>query len=120
MTQNDRLLLNGYSDGEIDPAHVTEFERRLAEDRPLADERNRIEALRGAMRERLPRATASPELRRRVAALARPRPFAINWGARRGLGAMAASIAVAFALGNAATYLAIREDRREPELLGAS
>ena len=120
MTQNDRLLLNAYIDGELDPAHVLEFERRLAEDRPLADERNRIEALRGAMRERLPRATASPELRRRVAALARPRPFAINWGARRGLGAMAASIVVAFALGNAATYLAIRGDRGEPELLVSS
>ncbi len=119
MTQNDRLLLNAYIDGELDPAHVLEFEQRLAEDRPLADERARIEALRGAMRERLPRATASPELRRRVAALARP--FAIDWGARRrGLGAMAASIAVAFAVGSAATYLAIRGDRGEPELLVSS
>src|SRR5258708_8849280 len=77
MTENDRLLLNAYIDGELDPAHVLEFEQRLAEDRALADERARIEALRGAMRERLPRATASPELRRRVAALARP--FAIDW-----------------------------------------
>ncbi len=121
MTENDRLLLNAYIDGELDPAHVLEFEQRLAEDRALADERARIEALRGAMRERLPRATASPELRRRVAALARPRPFAIDWGARRrGLGAMAASIAVAFAVGSAATYLAIRPDRGEPELLVSS
>jgi len=121
MTENDRLLLNAYIDGELDPAHVLEFEQRLAEDRALADERARIEALRGAMRERLPRATASPELRRRVAALARPRSFAIDWGARRrGLGAMAASIAVAFAVGSAATYLAIRPDRGEPELLVSS
>jgi anti-sigma factor RsiW len=120
MTENDRLLLNAYIDGELDPAHVLEFERRLAEDRALADERARIEALRGAMRERLPRATASPELRRRIAALARPRPFAINWGAGRGLGALAASIVVAFAVGSAATYLAIRGDRGEPELLVSS
>jgi len=121
MTENDLLLLNAYIDGELDPAHVLEFEQRLAEDRALADERARIEALRGAMRERLPRATASPELRRRVAALVRPRPFAIDWGARRrGLGAMAASIAVAFAVGSAATYLAIRGDRGEPELLVSS
>jgi anti-sigma factor RsiW len=120
MTENDRLLLNAYIDGELDPAHVLEFEQRLAEDRPLADERARIEALRGAMRERLPRATASPELRRRVAALVRPRPFAINWGARRGLGAMAASIAVAFAVGSGATFLAIRGDRGEPEFLVSS
>jgi anti-sigma factor RsiW len=120
MTENDRLLLNAYIDGELDPAHVLEFEQRLAEDRPLADERDRIEALRGAMRERLPRATASPELHRRIGALARPRPFAIDWGAWRGLGAMAASIAVAFAVGSAATYLAIRGDRGEPELLVSS
>jgi anti-sigma factor RsiW len=120
MTENDRLLLNAYIDGELDPAHVLEFERRLAEDRALADERARIEALRGAMRERLPRATASPELRRRIAALARPRPFAINWGAGRGWGAMAASIVAAFVIGSAATYLAIRGDRREPEFLVSS
>ncbi len=117
MTQNDRLLLNAYIDGELDPAHVLEFEQRLAEDRPLADERARIEALRGAMRERLPRATASPELRRRVAALARPRPFGI---AKQQLAAMAASIMVAFAVGSAATYLAIRGDRGELELLVSS
>jgi len=120
MTENDRLLLNAYIDGELDPAHVLEFEQRLATDRPLADERARIEALRGAVRARLPRATASPELRRRVAALARPRPFAINWGAGRGLGALAASIVVAFALGSASTYLAIRGDRGETELLVSS
>jgi anti-sigma factor RsiW len=120
MTENDRLLLNAYIDGELDPAHVLEFEQRLTADHALADERDRIEALRGAMREQLPRATASPELRRRVAALARPRPFAIDWGARRGLAAMAASIAVAFAVGSAATFLAIRPDRGEAELLVSS
>jgi anti-sigma factor RsiW len=117
MTQNDRLLLNAYIDGELDPAHVLEFERRLAEDRALADERRRIEALRAAVRERLPRATASPELRRRIAALARPRPFAI---AERGWGAMAASIVVAFAIGSAATYLAVRPEQGEAELLVSS
>src|SRR6266566_572823 len=119
MTENDRLLLNAYIDGELDPAHVLEFERRLAEDRALADEQARIAALRGAVRE-LPRATASPELRRRIAALARPRPFAIDWSARHGLGAMAASIVVAFALGSAATYLAIRPERGAHELLVSS
>src|SRR5262245_49649150 len=99
MTENDRLLLNAYIDGELDPAHVLEFERRLAEDSGLADERARIEALRSAMRERLPRATASPELRRRIAALTRrPQPFAINW--RAGWASMAASAVIAFAAGS--------------------
>ena len=120
MTENDRLLLNAYVDGELDSAHLLEFERRLADDSALADERARIEALRGAMRERLPRETASPALRRRVAALARPRPFATNW--RAGWAAMAASVAVAFAAGSLATFVAIGPGNREPvsELLVAS
>src|SRR5258706_2697243 len=92
MTENDRLLLNAYIDGELDPAHVLEFEQRLAADRPLADERARIEALRGAMRERLPRATASPELRRRVAAGGRPPRVPEAWGAPAGAGAKAGAM----------------------------
>ena len=120
MTENDRLLLNAYIDGELDPAHALEFEQRLADDSALADERARIEALRGAMRERLPRETASPALRRRVAALARPQPFAANW--RAGRAAMAASVAVAFAAGSLATFVAIGSGDREPvsEVLVAS
>jgi anti-sigma factor RsiW len=120
MTESDRLLLNAYVDGELDPAHLLEFERRLTQDHALADERARIEALRGAMRERLPRETASPALRRRVAALARPRPFAANW--RAGWAAMAASVAVAFAAGSLATFVAIGPGTREPvsEVLVAS
>ena len=30
---DDRLLLNAYVDGELDPAHALEFEQRLAGDR---------------------------------------------------------------------------------------
>jgi anti-sigma factor RsiW len=119
-THNDRLLLNAYVDGELDPAHALEFERRLAESPTLAAERARIEALRGAMRERLPRDTASPELRRRVSALARPRPSVARWGS--GWGSMAASIAVAFVAGSVATFVAVGPGSREPvpELLVAS
>ena len=105
MTDNDRLLLNAYIDGELDPAHALEFERRLADNAALTDERTCIEALRGAMRERLPRETASPALRRRVAALARPQPFATGW--RAGWASMAASVTVAFAAGSIATLVAI-------------
>jgi anti-sigma factor RsiW len=125
-TEDDRLLLNAYIDGELDPAHALEFERRLADNPALADERTRIEALRSAMRERLPREAASPELRRRVAALARPRPFAADWRAGPGWGAkwgaMAASVAVAFAAGSIATFVAIGPGGHEPvpELLVAS
>ena len=119
-TDNDLLLLNAYIDGELDPAHALEFERRLAANSALAKERVRIEALRNAMRERLPRETASPALRRRVAALARPQPFAINW--RTGWAFMAASLAMAFAAGSVASLVAISPGGREPtaELLVAS
>ena len=119
-TDNDLLLLNAYIDGELDPAHALEFERRLAANSALAKERVRIEALRNAMRERLPRETASPALRRRVAALARPQPFAINW--RTGWAFMAASLAIAFAAGSVASLVAISPGGREPtaELLVAS
>jgi anti-sigma factor RsiW len=119
-TDNDRLLLNAYIDGELDPAHALDFERRLAENSALAKERARIEALRNAMRQRLPRETASPALRRRVAALARPQPFATNW--RTGRAAMAASVAMAFAAGGLATFVAIGPGDGEPtaELVVAS
>jgi anti-sigma factor RsiW len=108
-TDNDRLLLNAYIDGELDPAHALEFERRLAENPALAEERRRIETLRRVMRERLPRATASPALRRRVTALAQPRsfvagPFAVN--GRAGWASLAASAAIAFAGGSIATLTA--------------
>jgi anti-sigma factor RsiW len=118
-TENDRLLLNAYIDGELDPAHALEFERQLAENPALADERGRIEALRSAVRERLPRTTASPGLRRRVTALAQPRPFVAS--RRTGWAALAASVAIAFASGSIATLLALGPGGGPlPELLVAS
>jgi anti-sigma factor RsiW len=119
-TENDRLLLNAYIDGELDPAHALEFEQRLTADSALAEERRRIEALRSAVQERLPRLAASPALRRRVAALAPSRPFAGSW--RAGWAALAASITIAFAGGTIATLLALGPAARDqlPELLVAS
>jgi anti-sigma factor RsiW len=98
--QDDRLWLNAYIDGELDPAHALEFEQRLAADPALAAEQARLVALRGAIRERVPRERASPQLRRRVAALARPQPVP-------GWRALAASVAVAFVAGSAATWVAL-------------
>ncbi len=121
-TDHDRLLLNAYIDGELDPAHALEFEQRLAAEPALAGERRRIEALRSAVRERLPRAAASPALRRRVAAMAPRRGLASGW--RAGWAALAASVAIAFAGGSIATLLALGPGPagREPlpELLVAS
>jgi anti-sigma factor RsiW len=99
---DDRLLLNAYVDGELDPAHALEFEQRLAADPALAAAHARLVALRGAIAARLPREQASPQLRRRVAALARPQATAPGWRA------LAASVAVSFAAGSALTY-AVRD-----------
>jgi anti-sigma factor RsiW len=119
-TDDDHLLLNAYIDGELDPAHALEFERRLAENPALAEERRRIETLRRVLQERLPRATASPALRRRVMALARPSPFAVS--GRSGWAAMAAALVAAVAAGSIGTLVALGPDRRAPvpELLVAS
>jgi anti-sigma factor RsiW len=119
-TDNDRLLLNAYIDGELDPAHALEFERRLEENPALAEERTRIETLQRVLRERLPRATASPALRRRVMALAQPSFRAANW--RTGWAAMAASLVAAVAAGSIGTLVALGPGSREPipELLVAS
>jgi anti-sigma factor RsiW len=99
---DDRLLLNAYVDGELDPAHALEFEQRLAADPALAAAHARVTALRGAIAARLPREQASHELRRRVTALARPKAAAPGWRA------LAASVAVAFVAGSALTY-AVRD-----------
>jgi anti-sigma factor RsiW len=99
---DDRLLLNAYVDGELDPAHALEFEQRLAADPALSAAHARLVALRGAIAARLPREQASPQLRRRVASLTRPQATAPGWRA------LAASVAVAFVAGGALTY-AVRD-----------
>lgn len=106
---DDRLLLDAYVDGELDPANALAFERRLAADPALERQLNRLAALRTAVRERLPRAAASAELRRRVAALAQP-PAAAGAPRRRGrswAAALAACMVAAFAAGSAATWLSL-------------
>ena len=97
------LLVHAYLDGELDPATALMVERRMAADPALAAEQRRIEALRQAIRERLPRETAPPELRRRIEAavgLRRPRPSP-TWTA------LAASIVLSMAVASSATWLAV-------------
>ena len=64
---NTRLLVHAYVDGELDPAHAVEIEQQeVSGDPALAAERDRVEALRRAIRERLPLEAAPADLARRI------------------------------------------------------
>src|SRR5439155_979431 len=66
VTEDSALLVHAYLDGELDPANALAFESRMASDPALAAECERVEALRRAMRERLPREPLPPGLRARI------------------------------------------------------
>src|SRR5262245_52364001 len=102
-----KLLVHAYVDGELDPAHALEVERMLADDPALAAERERLEALRGAIRERLPREQAPPELARRIAAAIGMRSAAqppSRLSSRPSWRALAASVVVAVVVASGATW----------------
>ena len=115
-TPNDVLLVHAYVDGELDPANALALERRMADDPALAAERTKAEALRQALREKLPREALPAGLRQRVAAAA-------------GLGhaqagpswrALAASVMLALIVGSGATWFALQPapgDRLAAEVL---
>jgi anti-sigma factor RsiW len=109
-----RLLVHAYVDGELDPAHALEVERQLAADPSLAAERERIEALRRAIAQQLPRESAPPGLARRVEAALGLRPARTashpSWtraASHPSWRALAASVAVAAFLGSGATWLVL-------------
>jgi anti-sigma factor RsiW len=98
------LLLHAYLDGELDPVHALDMERRLATDPTLAAERDRIAALRQAIGERLPQEPASDDLARFAQGLAgvrREQPRS-SWLA------LAAAVVLAVCLSSGATWLAFR------------
>jgi anti-sigma factor RsiW len=102
--ERDRLLMHAYIDGELDPANAVAVEQRIAADPVLAGERNRVEALRRALQERLPRENTPPGLEARVrrtvgVAAERTRP---TWRA------LAASILVAVMASSATTWLVLQ------------
>src|SRR5215510_6782673 len=100
-----RLLVHAYVDGELDPAHALEVERQLASDPALAAERERVEALRRAIAQQLPRESAPPGLARRIEAALGLR--SARAASRPSWRALAASVAVAAFLGSSATWLAL-------------
>jgi anti-sigma factor RsiW len=105
------LLVHAYVDGELDPAHALEIERRLAADPALEAERARVEALRQVIAERLPREAPSPALMRRIEAAvgAQSAPgFASRLASRPTWRALAASVLLALFVGSGSTWLALR------------
>jgi anti-sigma factor RsiW len=79
---DNSLLVHGYLDGELDPAHALELERAIAADPALAAERDRALALSDLIRDRLAGEQAPSGLRSRIESAVglrreRPRP---SWG----------------------------------------
>jgi len=103
------LLVHAYMDGELDPAHALDVERRIAADPALAGERDRVQALRTALRE-LPRERVPASLRARVEAIAGVRKRAEHPSWR----ALAASVALAAIVGSGSTYLTLGPQRGDP------
>jgi anti-sigma factor RsiW len=109
ISEDPRLLVNAYLDGELDPANAVAMEKRIAADPALAAEADRVEALQRLLRERLPREAPPLGLRRRVEAsmiVRRPRTQP-SWRA------LAASIAVTAMLASGSTWLALAPERAD-------
>jgi anti-sigma factor RsiW len=106
-TTDPRLLVHAYVDGELDPANALEVERQIAADPALAAERERIEALRRAIAERLPREAAPAGLAHRIEVALGLRSAPTRAASHPSWRALAASVAVAAFVGSGATWLAI-------------
>ena len=97
------LMVHAYVDGELDPMNARAVEQRLAGDPALMAEYERVQALRQAIRDKLPREAVPADLRRRIEATARSSrmPSTPSWRA------LAASVAVAAFLASGSTWLAL-------------
>ena len=106
-----RLLVHAYLDGELDPAHALEIEQQLAGDPALAAERDRVEALRRVIRERLPREAVPPGLAGRIEAAVGLRrahpPSHPSWRA------LAASVVLAALVASGATWFVLRPGKTD-------
>jgi anti-sigma factor RsiW len=102
-SEDEKLLVHAYVDGELDPANARALEARIETDPALAAERDRIEALQRALRTQFPLAPAPAGLRERIerAAGLRRAPVRPTWAA------LAASVALALMLGSGATFVAL-------------
>ncbi len=97
-------LVHAYVDGELDPVNSLAVGRQIAADPALRAEAERIEALRHAVRERLPREALPAGLTSRIEqAIGRTSaPTHPSWRA------LAASVVVGMALASGSTWFALR------------
>jgi anti-sigma factor RsiW len=106
------LLVHAYLDGELDPANALEIERQLAADPALAAERDRVEALRTLIQERLPREAPPASLVRRIEAAIGGGPTsarsAQHVAPTYSWRALAASVMLAAVLGSGSTWFVLR------------
>jgi anti-sigma factor RsiW len=102
-SEDEKLLVHAYVDGELDPANARALAARIGENPALAGERDRIEALQRALRTQFPIAAPPAGLRERIerAAGLRRAPARPTWMA------MAASVALALMLGSGATFVTL-------------
>jgi anti-sigma factor RsiW len=99
-TEQSRLLMHAYSDGELDPVNALEIERRIAADPRLAAEYRQVETFKQLLRERLPREELPRGLQARIeAAVGMNAPSQPSWRS------LAASIAVTAMVASGATWV---------------
>ena len=103
-TEDERLLLHAYADGELDASAAIAFERRIAASPQIQDELRRLQALHTALSERVAKDVASVALRKRIAQIARPtNPATRSFDWR----VLAASVVIASCLASGTTYVAL-------------
>jgi anti-sigma factor RsiW len=102
-SEDEKLLVHAYVDGELDPANARGLAARIEENPALAAERDRIEALQRALRTQFPIAAPPAGLRERIerATGLRRAPVRPTWMA------LAASVALALMLGSGATFVTL-------------
>lgn len=106
---DSHLMVHAYLDGELGPVHAIEMERRLFADPALAAERDRIAALRSAIKEQLPPQSAPEDLVTLAESIGgiRPEPARPSWQA------LAAAVVLAVAVTGAASWFMLRPNPAE-------
>jgi anti-sigma factor RsiW len=108
MTIPDNLLVHAYVDGELDPAHTLELEGAIAADPALAAERDRAQALRDLIRDRLSSERAPAGLLSRIEFAVGMRRGRMRPSSRPSWGALAAAVMIAAVMGSSSTWLMYR------------